>query len=72
VKRGLPSQIQFSGNIKQLRSALYRGIPEGKTALNDAIVDGLKQLELGTRGRKALIVISDGGDNVSQHKRRWC
>jgi Ca-activated chloride channel family protein len=70
VKRGLPSQIQFSDNIKQLRSALYRGIPEGKTALNDAIVDGLKQLELGTRGRKALIVISDGGDNASQHKRQ--
>jgi len=70
VKRGLPNQTLFSDNIKQLRSALYRGIPGGKTALNDAVVDGLKQLELGTRGRKALIVISDGGDNASQYKRQ--
>jgi Ca-activated chloride channel family protein len=32
-------------------------------------VDGLKQLEQGRREKKALIVISDGGDNASIHKR---
>ncbi len=70
VKRGLPDQVLFSGDIEQLRSALYRGIPEGRTALYDAIVDGLNQLELGRRDKKTLIVISDGGDNASRHKRR--
>jgi Ca-activated chloride channel family protein len=69
VTRGLPEPMLFSGDIQQLRSALQRGIPQGKTALNDAIVEGLKQLELGKRDKKTLIVISDGGDNASRHKR---
>ena len=69
VKRGLPPQIPFSDDIRELRSALQRGLPQGKTALYDAVVDGLKQLEQGRREKKALIVISDGGDNASFHKR---
>ena len=44
------------------------GVPEGKTALNDAIVIGLKHLELGRREKKTLVLISDGGDNASEHK----
>jgi len=70
VKRGLPKDILFSDDVQQLRGALLRGSPEGRTALNDAIVDGLKQLEQGKRDKKALVVISDGGDNASQHNRR--
>ena len=70
VTRGLPDRMLFSDDIGQLHSALNRGIPEGKTALNDAIVAGLKQLELGRRDKKTLVVISDGGDNASKLKRR--
>src|SRR5262249_50433960 len=70
VTPGLPGDKLFSDNLQQLRSALYRGIPEGKTALNDAVIAGLKQLELGRRDKKALILISDGGDNASEHGRR--
>ena len=70
VTRGLPGRMLFSDNIEQLRSALYRGVPQGKTALNDAIVAGLQQLEQGRRDKKTLIVISDGGDNASRHSRR--
>jgi VWFA-related protein len=70
VTRGLPDAVLFSDNIDQLRSALQRGMPEGRTALNDAIVDGLQQLNLGRRDKKTLIVISDGGDNASHAKRR--
>ena len=68
VTRGLPPPILFSDNINQLRAALYRGIPEGKTAFNDAVAAGLKQLDQGRRDRKSLVVISDGGDNASVHK----
>ena len=68
VTRGLPAPVLFSDNINKLRAALYRGIPEGKTALNDAVVTGLQQLDLGRRDRKSLVVISDGGDNASVHK----
>jgi Ca-activated chloride channel family protein len=70
VTAGLPPGVPFSGNMQQLRSALQQGKPAGKTALYDAVVDGLKQLQLGRRERKALIVISDGGDNASRHARR--
>ncbi len=70
VRRGLPDGMLFSDNIDQLRSALERGMPEGRTALNDAIVDGLEQLQMGRRDKKTLIVISDGGDNASHITRR--
>jgi Ca-activated chloride channel family protein len=69
VKRGLPPAVPFSASIQQLRQALYRGLPQGKTALYDAVIEGLKQLEGSHRGRKVLVVISDGGDNASHHKR---
>ena len=67
VKHGLPAGTLFSDNIGQLISALYRGVPQGRTALNDAIVEGLHQLESGRCEKKALVVISDGGDNASRH-----
>jgi len=69
VKRGLPEGTLFSSEIPQLRDALNRARPTGKTALYDALADGLKQLQDGTRGRKTLIVVSDGRDNASLHKR---
>ncbi|MDQ2947982.1 MAG: VWA domain-containing protein [Acidobacteriota bacterium] len=66
VRHGLPDTMMFSDNIKQLRAALSSGVPEGRTALYDAIVDGLKQLEMGRKDKKTLIVVSDGGDNISK------
>jgi VWFA-related protein len=69
VKRGLPGHTLFSDDREQLRTALERGIPQGRTAFNDAVVEGLRQLALGGRDKKALVVISDGGDNASRHTR---
>jgi Ca-activated chloride channel family protein len=40
-------------------------IPRGRTALYDALVAGLDRIERGAQARKALVVISDGGDNAS-------
>src|SRR5450631_2945060 len=65
ARRGLPDKVSFSDDIKQLGAALWRGVPQGRTALYDAIEMGLNQLELGRRDRKAMVVIGDGGDNVS-------
>ena len=48
-----------------LESAMSSLVPEGRTALYDALIAGLDQLDSGTRARKILIVISDGGDNAS-------
>ncbi|HUA87483.1 MAG TPA: VWA domain-containing protein [Bryobacteraceae bacterium] len=69
VTFGLPPKTLFSDDIKELKKALVRGTPMGKTALNDAIVTGLERLELGHRSRKTLVLISDGGDNASEHSR---
>jgi len=70
VKHGLPDGLLFSDDVQQLQAALNRGRPEGRTALNDAVVDGLRQLELGRRDKKSLIVVSDGGDNASRRTHR--
>lgn len=67
VKFGLPPSMPFSGNIAELRSALWMGDPDGRTRLYDAILASLDHLKQGTRGKKALLVVSDGGDNFSTH-----
>ena len=67
ARRGLPDTMLFSDNIQQLREALWQGIPEGRTALYDAIEMALHHLTMGRRDKKTLVLISDGGDNVSSH-----
>ena len=68
ARHGLPDTVLFSDNINQLRAALWQGIPEGRTALYDAIEMALHQTDMGRRDKKTLLVISDGGDNISMHK----
>jgi VWFA-related protein len=70
VAVGLPPDVPFSDDALQLHDALYRGVPEGRTALYDAVAAGLEQLERGKRAKKTLVLISDGGDNASRHTRR--
>lgn len=67
ARRGLPDQLLFSDSIQELRAALWQGDPEGRTALYDAIEMSLHQLDFGRQAKKALVVISDGGDNHSTH-----
>ena len=70
VRRGLPEGTLFSDDPEQLRAALYRGHPQGKTVLYDAVIAGIDQLAQGRRDKKTLVVISDGGDTASTHSRR--
>jgi Ca-activated chloride channel homolog len=67
VSSGLPDKVPFTADIQQLRTALSLGVPEGRTALYDAILASLRHLEKGSRERKALVLVSDGGDNSSTH-----
>ena len=66
VVRGLPPRMPFTDDLQTLRAALYYGQPTGQTALYDAIAYALKHLELAHRDQRTLIVVSDGGDNVSR------
>jgi Ca-activated chloride channel homolog len=67
VRRGLPATVPFTDDLNLLRSALSRDAPQGQTALYDAVAFALKHLESGRRDKKTLVVVSDGGDNVSTH-----
>ena len=65
VFMGLPPSLPFTSEAEQLRAALTTSRAEGKTALYDAVAVALKHLDKGTQQRKALVVLSDGGDNAS-------
>lgn len=58
----------FSSNPKDLDEALNAVSARGRTALYDAVSEGLHHLQYGRWGKKALIIISDGGDNASHLK----
>jgi len=68
VSFGLPANTPFTDQVAELQVAMSRIAPEGETALYDAVVAALEHLKEGTRDKKVLIVISDGGDNASKHK----
>jgi Ca-activated chloride channel homolog len=68
VRCGLPEAIPFTDDIRLLGAALSRDVAQGQTALYDALAFALDHLESGRRGKKALIVVSDGGDNCSRRK----
>jgi VWFA-related protein len=64
----LPEGRPFTSDARSLEATLLSVRAEGQTALYDAVAAGLQQLQLGHAEKRALIVISDGGDNVSRLK----
>ena len=58
----------FSSDPKDLEEALTAVSARGRTALYDAVSEGLLHLHYGHLDKKALIIISDGGDNASHLK----
>src|SRR5579863_1683402 len=58
----------FSSDAKDLNEALTAVSARGRTALYDAVSEGLHHLQYGHLEKKALIIISDGGDNASHLK----
>jgi Ca-activated chloride channel homolog len=63
----LPESEPFTDDAHTLRNALadvFR--PAGRTSLYDAIAEGLAYGAHGSRDRRALVVLSDGGDNASR------
>jgi len=68
VSFGLPENMAFTDKVAQLEVALSRIAPDGETALYDALGAAIGHLKKGSRDKKILIVISDGGDNASKRK----
>jgi Ca-activated chloride channel homolog len=70
VRAALPPNEPFTSDVNTLRAALDRSIrARGRTALYDAVLTGLEYLSRGSRARRVLLVVSDGGDNASRASR---
>jgi Ca-activated chloride channel homolog len=57
----------FTGNLEEIQNRLTFTQSKGRTALLDAIYLGLHEMKKAKNARKALLVISDGGDNNSRY-----
>jgi Ca-activated chloride channel family protein len=55
---------------KELANHVLSKRPEGTTSLWDAIYFSIGEMKNARNTRKALVVVSDGGDNTSRHKLR--
>jgi Ca-activated chloride channel family protein len=66
VRPALPADEPFTNDPAVLRNALGRLPTYGQTALYDAMARGLDYLARGRHDRKALVIVSDGADNVSR------
>jgi Ca-activated chloride channel homolog len=66
VQDALPGRgMLLASDAAGLHRALQSLVPEGRTSLYDGLIHALERLATGTRTRKALVLISDGGDNAS-------
>ena len=57
----------FTNSIEDLQSRMMMTAPKGRTALLDAIYLGLSQMRGAKNGKRALLILSDGGDNHSRY-----
>jgi len=57
----------FTNSIEDLQSQMMLTAPKGRTALLDAIYLGLSQMRGAHNSRRALLILSDGGDNHSRY-----
>ncbi len=61
-----PGGKLFTSNAAELEEAVTMVSAGGRTSLYDALAAGFDHLKLGQWERKALVVVSDGGDNASR------
>ncbi len=59
--------VDFTSSVETIQSKLVYAIPKGRTALLDAIYLGINRMRQAHCDRKALLIISDGGDNHSRY-----
>jgi Ca-activated chloride channel family protein len=60
----------FTDNVEDLQSRMLTISAKGSTALLDAIYLGLTQMRDSHHAKRALLIISDGGDNHSRYSER--
>ncbi|MBV8053572.1 MAG: VWA domain-containing protein, partial [Acidobacteriaceae bacterium] len=63
-----PEEVSdFTSSVEDIQSKLVYTVPKGRTALLDAIYLGVSKMHQAKFQKKALLIISDGGDNHSRY-----
>jgi Ca-activated chloride channel family protein len=62
--------VDFTTNPDDVKKELLFTPPKGRTSLLDAIHMGLRKMKNAKYGKRALLIISDGGDNHSRYGER--
>jgi Ca-activated chloride channel family protein len=63
-----PQEVSdFTQSVEDIQGKLVYTIPKGRTALLDAIYLGISKMRQAKYPKKALLIISDGGDNHSRY-----
>jgi Ca-activated chloride channel family protein len=63
-----PEQVSdFTSSVDEIQSKLVYAVPRKRTALLDAIYMGISKMRQAKYPKKALLIISDGGDNHSRY-----
>ena len=57
----------FTQNVDDVQNKLLLTMPKGRTALLDALYLGMHNMRQAKNRKKALLIISDGGDNHSRY-----
>jgi Ca-activated chloride channel homolog len=63
-----PEEVSdFTSSVEDIQGKLVYTVPKGRTALLDAIYLGVSKMRQAKYTKKALLIISDGGDNHSRY-----
>jgi len=63
-----PEEISdFTQSVEQIQGKLIYSVPKGRTALLDAIYLGVSKMRQAKYPKRAMLIISDGGDNHSRY-----
>jgi Ca-activated chloride channel homolog len=63
-----PEEVSdFTSSVEDIQGKLVYTVPKGRTALLDAIYLGVSKMRQAKYQKKALLIISDGGDNHSRY-----
>ena len=67
IRHGLPPSLPFTQSPYQIEAAVSKFPPGGKTALHDAVIEGIEHLQEASHQKRVLVVLSDGDDNASMN-----
>ncbi|HZS57475.1 MAG TPA: VWA domain-containing protein [Bryobacteraceae bacterium] len=59
--------VPFTKSPEEIKNSLASTVPDGTTALLDAVNLGVESMKSAHNARKALLIISDGGENSSKY-----